>query len=611
MTRTNPVSPYFETIIGALHLVWKSSRRWTIVNIILIFLLGVLPLAALYLTKLIIDTITEGVGAPLIDPYLQELVILLFIAGGIGLVTVFSRSLSELSRDIQSLEVTDAVFEILHAQSIAVDLEYYDDPEYQNTLHRAQRDAPYRPTRIVNNLATIGQNFISLVGIAGIIFFFNIWLGFILIIVALPAAFVRVRYSHNLFKLLKERAESERRADYYHRIMTDPVHAKELRIFNIGPFFRSRFKSIRSDLRERQFRITKNRFYNDFLAQGLAIIALFGTLGFIAFQAIQGSLTVGDTVLYFMAFQSGLLFLQGALFAAVYLYEDHLFIGTLDQFLAIEPKIRRPDHPRPVPEVFQKGITFHNVNYTYPRNAFPSLQNINFTIGPGEVVALVGENGSGKTTLIKLLCLLYQPSTGYISVDDVDLTAFDPIEWRSKISVIFQDYVKYQMPAWENIWMSNIDDLPDRELIQEIARFSGADEVINKLPSGYDTMLGNQFQEGHELSQGEWQRIALARAFLRDANLIILDEPSSSLDAGTEAKLFREIREFARGKSVIFISHRFSNVRIADRICVLEKGQIIEEGTHSELLRRGGKYAHVYREQTPEMTAALQSESLK
>lgn len=581
----------------ALGLVWHSAPGWTVVNLALVVLQGLLPLAALYVMKRVIDTLTAAIGHADPQAAFRPVLVWLIAAMGVAVLTALARSLGDLASQAQGMLVTDAVSDLIHTQSTAVDLEYYENSVYFDTLHRAQQEGPSRPIHIINSLVSLGQSTISMVGIAGLLIWSNAWVGIILFAAALPAAFVRIIYARRMFRFEQEQTESERQTWYYHLMLTNAVSAKEIRLFNIGPLFQQRFHDLRKSLRGGRLALSQRRLFFDFLAQALASVAVFAAFGFTAFQAIRGLLSLGDLVMVYLGFQSGLGFLQSILQGLAGLYEDNMFLANYYRFLDLKPEIQTPAHPRPMPSTITYGVDFEGVSFTYPGARQPALVDVDLHLSPGEVIALVGENGSGKTTLIKLLCQLYHPHGGRITLDGVDLTEMDPMRWRREISVTFQDYLHYMEPAWENIWLGDVTQPPDLGRIEAAARRSGADAVIQRLPDGYDTYLGSMFGSGKELSTGEWQKVALARAFFREASIVVLDEPTSSLDPLAEAALFERFRSLIQGRSAILISHRFSTVQMADRIYVMDHGRVVESGAHVDLLRQDGLYARMYNAQ--------------
>ncbi len=581
----------------ALRLVWQLAPRWTLVNAALVVVQGGLPLAALYVMKRILDAVAAAVKAPDHAALVQDVWVWILAAGGVALFTAFMRLVGEYATQAQSLQVTDGVAEVLHAQSIAADLAYYEDPSYYDTLHRAQGEAPFRPSSTVHGLIEVAQNGLALAGITAWLVSLNWLLAAALLIGVLPGAFIRLVYSRRLYGLQQAQTEQERRAWYYHSVLTEVQHAKELRIFNLGALFQSRYRELRRSIRSGTLTLARHRAASDFFAQIVATAALFGSLAWIALQTIRGAVTLGDLAVYYLGFQTGLNLLQTVLRSLAGLYEDNLFLTNLYMFLDLQPGIAAPRQPKPVPQPMTRGITFRDVAFKYPGHASDTVEGIDLDLGPGEVVALVGENGSGKTTLIKLLCRLYDPARGAITMDGTDLRDFDPVKWRREISVAFQDYAHYAMTAGENIWLGDVDRPFDREGIVEAGRRAGADAVVSKLPGGYDTQLGRWFQEGQELSEGEWQRLAMARAFWRDARILILDEPSSSLDPLAEAELIGRFRALLGGRSAVIVSHRFSTVQMADSIYVMDRGHIVEHGTHAALLAADGHYARLYRAQ--------------
>ncbi|MBI9089257.1 MAG: ABC transporter ATP-binding protein [Desulfobacterium sp.] len=587
----------------ALGFVWQAGPGWTVASAVLVVVQGALPLLSLYLLKLIIDSVSEAMpGSSLSIEFVtgegfSKVVWYIAFAGGVGLFAALCSFFSEYVKKAQSLTVTDHVFSVLHEKSTSVDLAYYESPKYRDTLHRAQQEGPYRPTSIVNGLILTGQSGASLIAVMWLLVLFNPVLSLVMLAAAIPGVLMRFQYSDQIYSWQKKRTEDERRIHYLNWMLTGDAHAREFRLFGLGDHFIKQFKTLRAVLRREKLSFEKKRAFGDLVAQSSTTIAVFGSFVYIASRTVQGTITLGDMVMYFQAFQKGLLYLRSFLEGVAGLYEDNLFLLNFYEFLDVEPTIEESESSNCVPETIQSGFEMTGVTFKYQNCEKNVIKCVNFYIKPGEVVALVGENGSGKSTLVKLLCRLYDPDRGTVFLDGTDIKHFSPKKYRKRISVVFQDYIRYNLTVRDNIRLGDIDSNPDPDRIKTAAQKAGIKAYIDSLHSGFDTPLGRMFKGGEELSVGQWQMTALARAFFRDADLVILDEPASSLDVKSEYEVFNRFKDLVRDKAALIISHRFSTVKRADRICLLKDGKIAEQGNHDELMALDKEYAALFRKQ--------------
>ncbi|MBK6454751.1 MAG: ABC transporter ATP-binding protein [Gemmatimonadetes bacterium] len=583
--------PFLE----GLALVWESGRGWSVLQGVVLALQGALPLVALYLMKRVVDAVAAALSGGARD--VSGFTTLMILTGVVALATAALRTVSSLISEVQTARLVDRVQELLHEKSSEVDLQFYESAGYHDTLHRAQNEAPYRPSRIVTELAQVGQGALTLTALLTLLVSFHWLLVVALLLAALPGLAIKARFSTTLYQWTLRETANQRLARYLNTVLTSIEFAKELRLFDLGGVFRERHKTLRTTLRRDRLRMVTRRSLYDLAANVLAVCAVFASMYVIARQALDGKVTIGDMVMYFGAFQRAQDVFRDLLAGLAGLYEDNLFLADFKTFMSLAPMVRESPSPRAVPRPLRRGLEFDHVTFRYPGTDVDVLKDVSFHVRPGEHLALVGENGSGKTTLVKLLCRLYDPTEGAVRIDGVDLREFGLRDLRREFGVVFQDYAKYQLSARDNIWMGNVTLPHDTPRVLEAAQRTGADAVIRALPRGYDTMLGRQFAEGVDLSIGQWQKLAIARAFMRESQLIVLDEPTAALDPLAEAEVFQQFQALARDRTTLLISHRLSTVRHADRILVMVDGSIAEVGAHEALLAQAGVYANLFETQ--------------
>lgn len=604
----NRLRRYYEEILSLLgntprliRLVWSAAPVWLSLSIGLTLVSSLVPVAQLYIGKLIVDQVVAILASEAADftPYLT-----LLVAAGFGLL-LLREMLGQLntfvSRVLSDQFLLHANVQLLQ-QAMRLDLAHYESSEFHDVLNRAQQSGSNYPLRVVELLSRLLGSITRLVGLLTLLLRFSPGVIGLLLISVVPTLWVGIRYSYRRFWMNRRQTPSRRLADYFYEVLTDPKYVKEVRLFNLGEHMVEQYRTIRQEFNEESRRLAQRQSLAQLSIELLGGIGFYGAYGLVLWQTIRGLVTLGDLTLYAGAFQQAQGLIESILLSLATLYEYNLYVSQYFELLDISPQVTSPPRPKSFPKPMKRGLQFQDVYFTYPGADQPTLRGIDLTVAPGECIALVGLNGSGKTTLLKLLTRLYDIDRGTIVIDDVALPQFSLRDLRSQIGIMFQDFARYALNVQDNIGFGNLPQRQDIDLVVQAAEGAGATAVIDELEEGYQTILGKMFSGGVDLSGGQWQKIGLARAFMTDAQILILDEPTAAVDAIAEHDLFQRFRQLTQGKMTFLVSHRFSTVRMADRIVVLEQGKITEVGTHDQLMVQQGRYAEMFELQAESYT---------
>ncbi|MGF1627094.1 MAG: ABC transporter ATP-binding protein [Alphaproteobacteria bacterium] len=583
-------------------MVWRASPALTLATLVMRLARAVLPVVALWFGKLIIDEVIRlSALTPRPDTLsgwweggeVDWLLVLVAIEFGLAVLSDLLARLVGLVDTLLSERLTMASSLRLMDHAATLDLEDFEDAEFQDRLERARRQSSGRMT-LMGQLFGQLQDLVTVATFAGGLVIYNPWLIVLLMVALIPSFLGEAHFSARTYTLDFRRTPERRELDYVRQTAASAETAKEIKIFGLSGFLTDRYRALSESFYAANRRIARKRALWGAVFTGVGTIGYYLAYVWIIGETLAGVLTIGDLTFLAGSFRRLRTLLEGLLSSFSSTAAQALYLDDLFDFFRVEAEILSPPDPAPLPRPIREGFVFEDVGFRYPGAERWAVRNLSFTLKAGETLALVGENGAGKTTLVKLLARLYDPDEGRILLDGRDLRDYDVDALRGAMGVIFQDFVAYNLSAADNIAVGRIQARDDRPRIESAARRSLADRVIEDLPHGYDQMLGKRFRSGVELSGGEWQKIAIARAYMRDAEVLILDEPTASLDARAEFEVFQRFKELSAGKTAVLISHRFSSVRMADRILVLAGGRVEVSGTHAELLVQGGRYAELF-----------------
>ena len=606
-----------------MRLVWEASKPTTIGLFITTALAGLIPTISVGITLMLTNAVTQGIvinashrpdhevlsglGLPWL-PHLGFTVVGMIVFLAVAQLVLFAVSallntLRNISQQLLQNSVSMRIQLMVMEKAASLDLPFYEDAASYDLLRRAQNDSINRPVLMIATAFGLLQTALTFVTMIAVLLGLSPLLALLALASPIPAFIADTRYGWRGYNIARWGSRLLRRMTYLVSLVTTDTFAKEVKLFGLGQYFIERYRLIAKVFYDTQRSQLVSRYLTGFALGNVSTIVASLTYLYVALQAIAGRLTLGHLIAYTQAATQVQNSIQSILGGFTGMYEHNLYLNNLTELMNKEPSMPVRQAPAAVPQPLRGEITFDNVSFAYPGSEGQALSDLSFKVTPGETLAVVGRNGAGKTTLFKLICRLYDPTQGRILIDGIDIRDFDPKDLRIQIGAMFQDYVDYQATAAENIGLGNVPEISDREAVVSASKQAGSDELIAGLPAGYDTALGKWFDAGVNLSGGEWQKVALARAFMReDARILLLDEPTSALDAQAEYDLFERLRSLTHGRTAVYISHRFSTVRRADRIVFLEHGRLVEEGTHAELMTLNGRYARLFRMQAAAYT---------